>query len=323
MNDPIRMTAHAIGAALDFNEIDAEDMFVDAPSYDALASQLAEVQSLRNAEAKTAQALIDALRTQNTALIKQMGVSVENERQWGERVAGLEADLQEMTCGDAKTLLERTLQAGYDIQTRQRDEIRELRKALREIANADPSPTQLEQWVRWAMNKAFNALTPTETPPRRDQFCSNEYSELGTAEGSVKDLRQFAHYIDERLVTVERELESSKETIAKPPTWEDLRGAAPDATGALSSEAFVRQSRNEWDKETSVEPVKGVGQKCHLCHNVHDLMSACPPVVLDAPNSEWRFVEGRQCGACGHWIPVGGSSSCSLEHAVPETGDGN
>lgn len=40
------------------------------------------------------------------------------------------------------------------------------------------------------------------------------------------------------------------ETIAKPPTWEDLRGAAPDATGALSSEAFVRQSRNEWGKET-------------------------------------------------------------------------
>jgi hypothetical protein len=30
------------------------------------------------------------------------------------------------------------------------------------------------------------------------------------------------------------------------PTWEDLRGRAPDATGALSSEAFVREMRNGW-----------------------------------------------------------------------------
>lgn len=29
-------------------------------------------------------------------------------------------------------------------------------------------------------------------------------------------------------------------------TWEDLRGAAPDATGELSSEAFVRELRNDW-----------------------------------------------------------------------------
>lgn len=30
------------------------------------------------------------------------------------------------------------------------------------------------------------------------------------------------------------------------PTWEDLRGRAPDATGQLSSEAFVRELRNGW-----------------------------------------------------------------------------
>jgi hypothetical protein len=39
--NPIRMTAHKISGALDFNEIDAEDKFVDAPSYDALAAELA------------------------------------------------------------------------------------------------------------------------------------------------------------------------------------------------------------------------------------------------------------------------------------------
>lgn len=31
-------------------------------------------------------------------------------------------------------------------------------------------------------------------------------------------------------------------------SWEAARGAAPDATGALSSEDFVRQKREEWDR---------------------------------------------------------------------------
>lgn len=33
---------------------------------------------------------------------------------------------------------------------------------------------------------------------------------------------------------------------ADPPDWEDLRGCAPDATGGLSSEAFVRELRDDW-----------------------------------------------------------------------------
>lgn len=45
MSDPIRMTAHAIGAAVDFNEIDPEDVFIDSPSYDALAAELARCRS--------------------------------------------------------------------------------------------------------------------------------------------------------------------------------------------------------------------------------------------------------------------------------------
>lgn len=30
------------------------------------------------------------------------------------------------------------------------------------------------------------------------------------------------------------------------PDWDDLRGRAPDATGGLSSEAFIRKIRDEW-----------------------------------------------------------------------------
>lgn len=36
---------------------------------------------------------------------------------------------------------------------------------------------------------------------------------------------------------------------ATEPTWEDLRGIAPDATGTLSSEEFVRETRNAWDQK--------------------------------------------------------------------------
>jgi len=31
--------------------------------------------------------------------------------------------------------------------------------------------------------------------------------------------------------------------------WESLRGSAPNATGGLSSEAFVRQLRDAWDED--------------------------------------------------------------------------
>jgi hypothetical protein len=33
-------------------------------------------------------------------------------------------------------------------------------------------------------------------------------------------------------------------------------------------------------------------------------------------DEDFDMPEGRECGACGHWIPVGGSNSCSLDHAV-------
>lgn len=32
------------------------------------------------------------------------------------------------------------------------------------------------------------------------------------------------------------------------PDWDDLCGVAPDATGDLSSEEFIRRQRDEWDE---------------------------------------------------------------------------
>lgn len=34
----------------------------------------------------------------------------------------------------------------------------------------------------------------------------------------------------------------------KLPDWEDLRGVAPNVTGSLSSEDFVRKQRDEWER---------------------------------------------------------------------------
>lgn len=43
--------------------------------------------------------------------------------------------------------------------------------------------------------------------------------------------------------------------VEMPAAWEDLRGAAPNATGDLSSEAFVRKMRDEeWDRGAGVKP---------------------------------------------------------------------
>lgn len=49
----------------------------------------------------------------------------------------------------------------FEINQRRASRIDKLEAALREIADADPSPSQLETWVRWVMNKAFDALNPT------------------------------------------------------------------------------------------------------------------------------------------------------------------
>jgi hypothetical protein len=48
MSNAIRMTAHAIGAGVDFNDIGADDMFVDAPSHDALAAKVAALEADRD-----------------------------------------------------------------------------------------------------------------------------------------------------------------------------------------------------------------------------------------------------------------------------------
>ena len=39
------------------------------------------------------------------------------------------------------------------------------------------------------------------------------------------------------------------------PDWDDIRGRSPDATGGLSSEAFVRELRDAWPDPQADWPV--------------------------------------------------------------------
>jgi hypothetical protein len=43
---------------------------------------------------------------------------------------------------------------------------------------------------------------------------------------------------------------------------------------------------NGTSQETEAAPSAGVGQLCHLCNNVHDLMSTCPPRATDCGHGQ-------------------------------------
>ena len=67
------------------------------------------------------------------------------------------------------------------------------------------------------------------------------------------DVVTYANLIDViALLTCQAEMLRNKtgpvmfSTEADLPAWEELRGRAPDATGNLSSEAFVRELRDGW-----------------------------------------------------------------------------
>jgi hypothetical protein len=81
-----------------------------------------------------------------------------------------------------------------------------------------------------------------------------------------------------------------------------------DAIGHCECAGFKAKT----SAETGTEPARGIGQKCHLCHNVHDLLSACPPsktpLNCGCPNGSYSKKhradcplnqEGWICKSCG------------------------
>jgi hypothetical protein len=121
------------------------------------------------------------------------------------------------------------------------EEALEAAAGLRE-SDLDGADIYVHQWR--------NLLGSIPKPPAT---VSNDQTIIGSeAETPVRQVHSKSEH--KRLTALGVEcVVTPKETKGEPPTWEDLRGAAPDATGSLSSEAFVRKSRNEWDKETKGE----------------------------------------------------------------------
>jgi hypothetical protein len=61
------------------------------------------------------------------------------------------------------------------------------------------------------------------------------------------------------------------------------------------------------------------GTQPYICHGLAMARSEVERLRgLLTPTDEVRDDGGRECGACGHWIPPGGSASCSLDHQPPE-----
>lgn len=124
----------------------------------------------------------------------------------------------------------------------------------------------------------LGARAPVETFARRPGDCKHEHADIRCSDCGI-DFRRVSHSdsfapllaaanevlanfmpsfggsreVDDCLVQLavavadaEKARPSEKATA---PTWEDLRGIAPDATGTLSSEEFVRETRNAWDQK--------------------------------------------------------------------------
>jgi hypothetical protein len=133
------------------------------------------------------------------------------------------------------------------------------------------------------------ALVPTPDPP---MTVSNDQTIIGP-----QTLQRSAKVADPSGTVNEGAIPSGPafdlETKGEPPTWEDLRGAAPDATGSLSSEAFVRQSRNEWGKETICELCEGSGESGVTHHDGTQYSTSTPPCP-DCGGSGKKETKGEQ-----------------------------
>ena len=83
-------------------------------------------------------------------------------------------------------------------------------------------------------------------------MCSQDITSLILA-GSIGLSVFFLWRLTKRLVRLYDRMEKvlyppSDTSMSELPDWDDLRGSAPDATGSLSSEAFIRRLRDDWDR---------------------------------------------------------------------------
>jgi hypothetical protein len=77
------------------------------------------------------------------------------------------------------------------------------------------------------------------------------------------------------------------------PEFDDLKGVAPDATGGLSSEAFIRKGRDGWGADPEpVEQVRTLDEYCQTYFNEYYIavgtIKRGIKAVLDLANVKYR-----------------------------------
>lgn len=107
---------------------------------------------------------------------------------------------------------------------------------------------------------------------------------------------------DARIAALEAALRKSVETIQ---VWHNMR-----MSGKQASEMWDIYWRNAPEMKQIRETLTASETDLCNCFIGKD-NTGCP---VHGDTAETTAEPGRECGACGHWIPEGGSNSCSLDH---------
>lgn len=95
-----------------------------------------------------------------------------------------------------------------------------------------------EAWIRWAQQQPSpkpSWLVPYDELSEADKEADRQIGEAVARWTLIGDAARNAFAGG-----------AARELADDAPDWDDLRGRAPDATGDLSSEAFVRELRSGW-----------------------------------------------------------------------------
>lgn len=98
----------------------------------------------------------------------------------------------------------------------------------------------------------------------------------------------------------------------------EYRALAVLAAAVRAAQVHTADRCSSDETECAHESIK-YGCYCVDCGS-ENIRSDKPGSITSDVRAALKANEGRECGACGHIIPPGGSSSCSLDHVPPENG---
>lgn len=118
-------------------------------------------------------------------------------------------------------------------------------RSLRDQCQAAGVPFFFKQWGEWKDGSDFEKDYRVVLFDGRSADTADELAKLDREKSVAREFPRAMRRVGK--AKAGREL-GGREWNEFPSLWDRLRGAAPDATGNLSSEAFVRAQRKEWDR---------------------------------------------------------------------------